>query len=147
MSEFAKVTVEKVTKVEDHPEMPQNSLVTAGPFTVVTMKNEDGSYRFAVDELVVIVPEHTIVPAEILERTGFWDPEKNRGILAGSKGNRVKGRVVGGIPSRELIFKMEKQTTVDGETTAIFDNGTMWQRFSTGQNIGTYFGFGQYTPQ
>jgi len=94
-----------VDSIETHPTQPHNSVVKAAGFSIVTMKNEDGSFRFAEGEMVVIVPENAIVPDDLLKATGFWNDDKNKGFLAGSKGNRVKGRVADGVPSEALIWK------------------------------------------
>lgn len=100
-----KVPVAKVDSIVTHPTQPHNSVVQAAGYSIVTMKHEDGTFRFMEGELVVIVPENAIVPAELLKATGFWNEEKNKGGLAGSKGNRVKGRVVDGVPSEALIWR------------------------------------------
>lgn len=102
-----KIPLAKVDSITDHPTQPQNSVVKAAGLSIVTMKNHDGSYRFAENELVVIVPENAIVPERQLRETGFWNEEKGKGYLAGSKGNRVKGRVVDGVPSEALIWRIE----------------------------------------
>lgn len=100
-----KIPVARVESIETHPTQPHNSVVKAAGYSIVTMKAADGSFRFSEGELVVIVPENAIVPDDLLQATGFWNEAKNKGGLAGSKGNRVKGRIVDGVPSQALIWR------------------------------------------
>lgn len=102
-----KIPLAVVDSIETHPTQPHNSVVKAAGYSIVTMKNEDGSFRFARGELVVIVPENAVIQERQLRETGFWNEEKGKGYLAGSKGNRVKGRVVDGVPSEALIWSIE----------------------------------------
>lgn len=85
--------------------------VKGSDFTVVANRTEDGSFRWQVNEPVVYVPEGAIVPDDVLQERGYWDAEKNRGLLEGKKHNRVKMRRFGPeddrVESRGLLFKIE----------------------------------------
>ena len=79
---------------------------------VVANRKEDGTFRWQVHEPVVYVPEGAIVPDDVLQERGYWDTEKNRGLLEGKKHNRVKMRRFGPeedrVESRGLLFKVEQ---------------------------------------
>jgi len=116
------VTIEEIIFVENHPNADGLSVYQVGsvnPHSVVSMKNEDGSHRFRQGELVVYVPENSIIPQDLLESTGFWNEEKNKGYLGGSKGNRVTNRKIRDVLSEGLIWKIhdvteEPETILDG---------------------------------
>lgn len=78
--------------------------------SVVANRREDGSFRWAVDEIVVYVPENAVLPDCVLKERGYWNDEKDIGLLGGKKGNRVKMRRFGPeedrVESRGLLFKM-----------------------------------------
>ncbi len=78
---------------------------------VVANRRDDGSFRWAVDQLVVYVPEGTIVPDDVLQERGYWNEEKGAGLLEGKKGNRVKMRRFGPeedrVESRGLLFRVD----------------------------------------
>lgn len=142
-----KVPVAKVDSITTHPTQPHNSVVQAGGYSIVTMKNEDGSLRFAEGEYVLVVPENAVVPDNLLQATGFWNTDKNKGGLAGSKGNRVKGRVVDGVPSEALIWRLSdigasmengvaRLTRADGFTALLPDRDTS-----------EFYGITEYIPQ
>ena len=152
-----RVLVTRVDVIEDHPTQPQNSVVSAAALTIVTMKNEDGSFRFKRGELVIVVPENAIVPDELLKRTGFWNDAKNKGGLAGSKGNRVKGRVVDGVPSQALIWHTENIETYDGadlhdtsvstgRVALVKNHLSQMSVFKPGQDVAEFLGITEYIP-
>lgn len=84
--------------------------------TVVANRREDGSFRWAVGQPVIYVPENAIIPEAVLKQRGYWDEAKNRGLLGGSKNNRVKNRVFGrtetdpGVESSGLLFRVENES-------------------------------------
>lgn len=99
----------RVLSVEDHPRNPGSSVVSFGDVQVVAMKiREDGSARprYAVGDLVVFVSDASLVP-EYLLRQGFWDDEKGKGILRGSKGDRVKAGNFQEVRSDGIHFPVE----------------------------------------
>jgi RNA ligase (TIGR02306 family) len=102
MADF-EVPVVRVSKVEKHPNADRLDLVYFRDFAVVSAKLEDGSPRYKAGDLVVYVPEGSIVP-EYLLRQGFWDEKNNKGMLAGSQGNRVKAIKLRGILSQGIMF-------------------------------------------
>lgn len=77
--------------------------------TVIANRKEDGSFRWKENEIAAFVSEGSIIPDEILKERGYWDEEKDRGLLDGSKRNRVKKRKWGPdkIVGDGLLFKVE----------------------------------------
>lgn len=74
---------------------------------VVANRKEDGSFRWAPGEIAVYVSEGSILPDDVLKDRGYWDTEKDRGLLGGGKRNRVKMSKLGPdkFESRGLLFK------------------------------------------
>lgn len=107
------VLVTKIDSVEEPAGASTLTVVKVGDHMVVANKKEDGSWRWHPGELCVYVPEGAIVPQDVLQERGYWEEGARKGLLAGSKGNRVKGRVFaknedgsGGFPSEGLLFKV-----------------------------------------
>lgn len=76
---------------------------------VIANRQEDGSFRWQPGETCVYVSENSVVPDEVLKDRGYWNEEKGIGLLAGKKGNKVKGRNFGPEDDRRrsvgLLFK------------------------------------------
>ena len=102
MSTF-EVKVVRIDDVIDHPNADRLSLNKIGGFVAVSNKDEDGNHRYRPGQLVVYVPEGAVVPLDILQQFGYTDSE-GKGILAGSKGNRVKAIKLRDVVSQGLIF-------------------------------------------
>lgn len=103
MSSFD-VLVRKIDDIYDHPNADRLSLVKVLGYEAVTAKAEDGSHRFRKGEYIVYVPEASVVPEDVLKEYGFWNTEKDMGLLAGKKGNRVKAIRLRGVLSQGLVF-------------------------------------------
>lgn len=97
--------VQSVASVEPYGE--NLSIVTTSEgHKVIANKREDGSFRWEVGEPVAYVSEGSIIPDDVLKERGYWDTEKDRGLLDGGKRNRVKMKKLAGFESRGLIFKI-----------------------------------------
>lgn len=96
-----------VDDIYDHPNADRLSIVKIGGYEAVTAKNDDGTARFYKGELILYVPEGAVVPEDLLRQTGFWNDEKNIGMLAGSKGDRVKAIRLRGVLSQGLVWKLQ----------------------------------------
>lgn len=86
--------------IEDHPNADALELAAVGGFRAVVQKG-----RFESGDWVVYVPEAAVLPEWLLKQEGFWDFEKGKGRLAGSKGNRVKPMKLRGALSEGVIIK------------------------------------------
>jgi len=98
--------VQTVSSVEAYGE--NLSIVTTSEgHKVIANKREDGSFRWTVDEPVVYISEGSILPEDVLKERGYWDTEKDRGLLDGGPRNRVKMKKLAGFESRGLLFKVD----------------------------------------
>ena len=97
-----------VTAVEDHPNADRLSLVTIFGFICISAKNEDGSHRYKVGDEVFYIPEASILPDSFLQEYGFW--RNGRGILSGSRNNRVKAIRLRGILSQGIIIPAKEES-------------------------------------
>lgn len=105
------VIVKTVVSVE--PLGDNLSVVTTSDNDVVLAnRKEDGSFRWSVGEVVGYVSEGSILPDALMKDRGYWDDEKDRGLLSGGKRNRVKMIKLGPpdnkVESRGLLFKVIK---------------------------------------
>lgn len=143
------VLVEVVKDVYDHPNADRLSIVKIRDYNCVSAKLEDGSHRYEKDELVVYVPEGAVVPVNLL-RLGFWDEKKDQGILAGSKGNRVKAIKLRDIVSQGIIFPIERKgpfvfvETAEDKIEIAYDVGAT---DIVGMDITEKLGITKYEPE
>jgi RNA ligase (TIGR02306 family) len=173
----------RIDDVLDHPNADRLSLNKIRGFVAVSNKTVDHAqgesqvdfvHRYKAGDLVIYVPEGAVVPDRLLQRYGYWDEEKQKGILAGSKGNRVKAVKLRGIISQGLIFPADYQgnrtivsstlsepvtfrgictttafeeTDEDGNTyTVSCREGTDLISFE-GDNVANYLGITKYEPE
>ena len=144
MSSF-EVPVVRVTKVEHHPNADRLSLVYFRGFTTISAKLEDGSHRYNEGDLVVYVPEGAVVP-EYLLRQGFWDDTKNKGMLTGPKGDRVKAIRLRGIISQGIMFPVEDVTLAPNpEGWVVNEFGEKMTAYE-GTDVAEHLGVIKYEP-
>lgn len=74
-------------EVSPHPNADRLDLVTPRG-TLYRAISQKG--RFQTGDLAVYVPEGAVVPERVLRAAGFFDEEKQKGMLAGPRGDRVK---------------------------------------------------------
>lgn len=116
-----KLIVTNIESVEPWGEKLSLVKVEGVDKTVVANRKEDGSFRWAPGEPVVYVPENAILPQDVLVERGYWEEGAKKGLLGGSKGNRVKDRTFGrevaedgtvinpGVTSSGLLFKVVEE--------------------------------------
>lgn len=138
MSTF-EVNVVVIDDIYDHPNADRLSIVRIGGYEAITMKNEDGTHRFTKGEPVVYVPEQAVVPEHLLKQYGFWDEAKGKGMLAGSKGNRVRAIRLRDYLSQGLVWKV----TADTHGSVVLSNNT-FGTFNIGDNVADFFGIVKY---
>lgn len=107
MSTFAVKPV-RIT-IEPHDNADSLELARVGDYRCVVKK---GQYR--TGSLVFYVPEAAIVPSNILKAYGFWNTEKNIGMLAGSDGNRVKAIKLRGELSQGIVLPIDSGEDCNG---------------------------------
>lgn len=143
MAEFAVRIVEITQPVEHHPDADRLSIIKIGGYLCISGKveldpmdeNSALTHRYSIGDQVVYVPEGAVVPEYIL-RDGFWNEKDNKGMLAGSKGNRVKAKRLRGIFSQGLLLGLADGTLTNeaGETRS----------FEVGDDVAEFLGITKY---
>jgi RNA ligase (TIGR02306 family) len=150
MSTF-EVPILRIDDVYDHPNADRLSILRIRGYEAVANKHPDGAHRYAKGEAIIYVPEGAVVPdAHLIER-GYWNEKDAKGILAGSKGNRVKAIHLRGVLSQGLVWKIGRE----------FENGTLIvnygdvdagvlpagaKRAHEGDNVAEFYGITKYEP-
>ena len=149
MAEF-EVKVVRIDDVIDHPNADRLTIVKIGGYRCIANKKEDGSWRYAAGDLVVYIPEQAVVPETTLKLIGFWDEEKGKGMLAGSKGDRVKAIKLRDVFSQGILVPVEKEVPEKAITNAvkfIGDDGEVHhQVVHEGMDVADLFGIIKYEP-
>lgn len=106
-------TIKRVATVEDHPKKPQSvsvvRTVDGVQFVAQKMDKLDGAVpRYAVGQLVTFVADASLVP-EYLLRKGYWLEDEGKGMLKGSKGDRVKAGNFSEVMSDGIHFAVESR--------------------------------------
>lgn len=138
------VLVEVVSDVSDHPNADRLSIVKIRDYNCISAKLEDGTHRYKKGDSVVYVPEGAVVP-EFLLRMGFWNEEKGQGILAGSKGNRVKALKLRDIISQGIIFPISYSDRADPMIDGI--KLCEYADFKIGLDVTKILGITKYEPE
>jgi hypothetical protein len=124
------------------------TIVSVGDNEVVANRLEDGTARWCVGEPCAYVPENAIVPEDVLKERGYWNEEKGKGLLGGSKGNRVKMQRFAGHESRGLLFKVETHWADDHEPEKPFwiSRGEQTISVAIGDDVSEFLGMIEYVP-
>src|SRR6185437_3013240 len=142
MAEF-EVLIERILKVEKHPNADRLSINTIRGYQCISANLDDGSPRYKEGDLVIYVPEDTIVP-EYLLRKGWWDKDKNKGMLSGKNGDRVKAIKLRGILSQGILYAVNIYDNYDPEEHFCFMDH--FSDAKEGQNVAELLGFKKYEP-
>ena len=145
MAEF-EVNVVKIDDVIEHPDADRLTIVKIGLYNCIANKHEDGSWRYQAGDLVVYIPEQAVVPEWLLKHMGFWKDESGKGMLAGSKGDRVKAIKLRGIFSQGILMPIVYEgTRNDGEVPTI-ETVESWIGVELGQDVAEELGIKKYEP-
>lgn len=142
MSSF-EVLIRPVDEVVHHPNADRLSLVRILGYEAIAAKNEDGSHRFEVGEPICYIPEAAVVPEDVLKEKGYWNAEKDVGMLAGKLGNRVKAIRLRGILSQGLVVKLHYCDK--DEAHYLTRNGSALE-VKEGQDVAEFLGLTKYEP-
>lgn len=122
MSDFSCPVVK--LKIEKHPNADSIEIAKVGDYQSIVRKG-----MFKDGDLAIYIPEQSVVPKQILEEMNMWDSAKNKGMLAGSEGTRLKAIKLRGVLSQGLIYPLVHQ---DG--------------MSEGTNVAELLGVTKYEP-
>lgn len=114
MSTF-EVPILTVDDVYDHPNADRLSILRIRGYEAIANKHPDGTHRYEKGEPIIYVPEGAVVPDQHLQERGYWSEKDGKGILAGSRGNRVKAINLRGVLSQGLVWKVKR----------VLDSGTI----------------------
>lgn len=103
MAEF-ECNIVEIDDVFPNPNADRLSVVAIGGYRCISGKLADGSPRYKKGDHVIYVPEGAVLPEYLLKREGFWDEANNKGLLAGSDGNRVKAVKLRGVISQGILI-------------------------------------------
>lgn len=102
-NEESRAYVACVTDVQPHPESDNLDIVTIAGRINIANRPAIGQPRYAIGDYAIVLEENLILPDWLLKHIDMWDHQKNKGVLAGSKGNRTKGRNIAGIRSEVAL--------------------------------------------
>ena len=145
MSSF-EVLIEKVAKVEQHPNADRLDLVQIRGYKCISAKKSDGTPRYAEGDLVVYIPEDSIVPEEML-KCGFWDETNEKGILAGTNGDRVKAIKLRGALSQGILFSVNPYEGYDEGAHYVLSERFPKEEFPVGRNVAELLGVTKFVPE
>lgn len=142
MSNF-KCEVIEIDDVFDHPNADRLTIVKIGGYECISNKHDDGSWRYNKGDLVVYIPEGAVIPEDILKKMGFWNEDKQKGILSGGKGNRVKAMKLRGTFSQGILYPVYKESETCAKITLPSGN----QHYTTvGDCVAEVLGIEKYEP-
>ena len=110
MAQF-EVPVVRVDRIEDHPNADALEIAVVRGYRCVV---KIGAHR--AGDLVAYIPEDAIVPEPLIREMKLWDESKDKGMLAGKRGDRVKAIRLRGVVSQGLLHPVEGHT--EGENLA-----------------------------
>jgi len=99
------VKVVAVDAIEEHPNADAIEIAVIGGYRSIVKK-----HTVAAGDLVVYIPEASVLPEWLLKEMGFWKREEGKGALAGKQGNRVKIAKLRGVISQGIIYPLDKIT-------------------------------------
>jgi len=142
--------IQTIESVEPYGE--NLSIVTTNEgHKVIANRKEDGSFRWAPGEACVYVSEGSIIPEDVLKERGYWDKEKDRGLLDGGKRNRVKMKKLAGFESRGLLFKVIEggyiiePVNITPVRTVKMTRADAKNRAAMGDDVSEFFGITEFT--
>ena len=144
MAEF-EVLVRRITQpVINHPNADRLTIISIDGFQCIANKFEDGSWRYSVGDLVVYIPEQSVLPEWLLKKNGFWDADRNKGLLHGAAGNRVKAIKLRGIVSQGILYPVHQQEDSAWLETA--DYPEYVYEVQEGQDVSNALGIIKFEP-
>lgn len=138
------VKVVEIDEVYEHPNADRLTIVKIGGYTCVANKHQDGSWRYSAGDLAVYIPTASVLPKWLLEKLGMWNADKDKGMLSGSRGNRVGPVKLRGVFSEGILYPVHRDEV--GETFNIDINHGAKLLVSKGLDVASYLGIIKYEP-
>ena len=103
--------------------------------------------KFQTGNMVAYIGENAVVPEWVLKKYGYWNEEQNKGILAGSKGDRVKAIRLRGEFSLGIVIPVREITTYDeDEGTCLMSYMLEDEYVEPDENVADLLGVTKYEP-
>lgn len=136
-------------KIEPHPNADAIEIARIGDYQSIVKKGQ-----FKDGDLGVYIPEQAVLPEWLLKVMGFWDERKEKGMLSGSLGNRVRAIKLRGVLSQGIVLHFE------GRGDGVFylpepgehpELGVAWDMrafpdLAEGQDLAEFLGVVKYEP-
>lgn len=115
-----------------HPNAEKLELAQVADYRCVVGKD-----LYKTGDLVAYIPEAAVIPEDQLQFFGYWSEANNKGLLAGSKGDRVKAVKLRGEVSQGLVFPVNKIAMYLGQPD---------REFVVGDDVAPLLGITKYEP-
>ena len=115
-----------------HPNAEKLELAKVADYRCVVGKD-----LYKTGDLVAYIPEAAIIPEDQLHFFGYWSEANGKGLLAGSKGDRVKAVKLRGEVSQGLVFPVNKIAMYLGQPD---------REFEVGDDVAGLLGIVKYEP-
>ena len=139
MSKFQTPLV-SIAAINEHPNADRLELASVLGYTCVVRKG-----AFQVGQLVVYLPEGSLIPEWLCRALNLWDDVKGKGKLAGKRGLRIKAARLRGTVSQGLLYPVSEGP--DGASLAT-EGGKQWPLGDSGSgtDIAEALGVEKYEP-
>ena len=115
-----------------HPNAEKLELAQVADYRCVVGKD-----LYKTGDLVAYIPEAAVIAEDQLQFFGYWNEEQGKGLLAGSKGDRVKAVKLRGEVSQGLVFPVNKIAMYLGQPD---------REFAVGDDVAGLLGIVKYEP-
>ena len=104
-----------------------------------------GAGRFQTGDLVAYIGENAVVPEWVLKKYGYWDEAKNKGLLAGSKGDRVRMVKLRDEPSLGICIPVSESHNFDDEAGTTYTDYFLEEEYvEEGDDVAELLGVTKY---
>jgi hypothetical protein len=103
--------ISRVTDVQRHPNSDKLNIITIAGKTNIADQPAPGVPRYQIGDYAVVLVDNLLLPEWLLKLMELWNDDRNRGFLAGSKGNRTKSRKIAEIVSDVALCKIGWNST------------------------------------
>jgi len=115
-----------------HPNAEKLELAQVADYRCVVGKD-----LYKTGDLVAYIPEAAVIPEDQLQFFGYWSEAEGKGLLAGSKGDRVKAVKLRGEVSQGLVFPVNKIAMYLGQLD---------REFNVGDDVAELLGITKWEP-
>lgn len=138
----------KISKIfiKEHPDADALELGNIGSpdgWQVIVRKG-----TFKTGDLVAYIGENSVVPEWLLKQYNYWDDEKDKGILAGKLGNRVKAKKLRGAFSLGIVIPIKSESLGYNDEEKIVNEAFQLEGeyVKEGDNVAELLGVTKYEP-